>query len=152
MRVTLLFFLATLCSPFSSYSQELKHRPEVPPPPAPCIAVELSREKGIVHYEYLTGQTAKGDLNYELAEAKLKKGGDCRIDIVLDETTIISDLKTVPRMAINAGYWDIHVYIHWSKTHSMAEMTLLPHEDGREEIKYGPVLRFDKNAWRKATS
>jgi len=112
--------------------------------------VELSREKGVVHYEYLTEQTAKGDLNYEPAEEKLKKGADCRIHIVLDETTILSDLKTVPRMAINAGYWDIHAYIHWNKTHGMAEITLLPRDDGRDEIRCGPVLRFDKKAWRKA--
>jgi hypothetical protein len=34
----------------------------------------------------------------------------------------------------------------------MAEMILLPHDDGRDEIRYGQVLRFDKNAWRKAAS
>ena len=34
----------------------------------------------------------------------------------------------------------------------MADITLLPHDDGRDEIKYGPVLRFDKNAWRKAAA
>ena len=150
MRITLFPIMLALCSPFSLYSQELKRRPETPAPPPRCIAVELSREKGVVHYEYLTEQTAKGDLNYELAEEKLKRGGDCRIDIILDETTIISDLKTVPQMAINAGYWDIHVYVHWNKTHSMAEVTLAPRQDGRDEIQYGPVLRFDKKAWRKS--
>jgi hypothetical protein len=59
--------------PFSLRSQELKRRPATPVPQPLCIAVERSREKGGVHYEYLTEQTAKGDLNYELAEEKLKK-------------------------------------------------------------------------------
>lgn len=141
-------FLFVPCTLSPSSSQELKRRPAVAPPAPRCIAVELSREKGVIHYEYLTEQTAKGDLNYELAEEKLKKGPDCRIDIILDESTAISDLKTVPKMAINAGYWDIHLFVHWNKTRSMAEVTLVPGEEGRDEIRYGPVLRFDKKYWR----
>lgn len=30
------------------------------------------------------------------------------------------------------------------------EITLLPHDDGRDEIRYGPVLRFDKKRWKSA--
>jgi hypothetical protein len=152
VRVTLVFFMLALCSPHPLYPQELKRRPETPAPLLRCIAVELSREKGVIHYEYLTGQTAKGDLNYELAEEKLTKGADCRIDIILDESTIISDLKLVPRMAVNAGYWDVHVYVHWNKTNAMAEITLLPRQDGHDEIQYGPVLRFDKKRWKSTAS
>jgi hypothetical protein len=152
LRVALALILLILCSAFSSRSQELKRWPATSAPLQLCIAVQPSREKDRVHYEYLSEQAAKGDLNYELAEEKLKKGGDCRSDIVLDETTIISDLKTVPRMAINAGYWGIHVYVHWHKTHSMGEIILLPHDDGRDEIRYGPVLRFGQNTWRKAAA
>ena len=55
-------------------------------------------------------------------------------------------------MAINAGYWDIHVYVHWNKTRSMAEITLLTRDDGCDEIRYGPVLRSYRKAWRKAAS
>lgn len=151
MRVTLFSIMLALCSPLALHSQELKRRLETPAPPPRCIAVELSREKGVIHYEYLTGQNAKGDLNYELAEEKLTKGADCRIDIILDESTIISDLKAVPRMAVNAGYWDIHVYVHWNKTNAMAEITLIP-QDEHAEIRYGPVLRFDRKLWKAAAS
>lgn len=141
---SIIIALAAFCSIAPANAQELKHRPAAPAPPPRCLEVELSREKGVIHYEFLTGETAKGDLNYELAELKLSKGADCRIDIVLDESASISDLKIVPKMAVNAGYWDIHLYVHWKKTHSMAEVTLLPGEHGREEIQYGPVLRFDR--------
>ena len=55
-------------------------------------------------------------------------------------------------MAINADYWDIHVYIHRNKTHGMAEVTLAPRQDGRDEIQYGPVLRFDKKPGSKSAA
>jgi hypothetical protein len=54
-------------------------------------------------------------------------------------------------MAINAGYWDIHVYIHWNKTHSMAEIILLPHDDGRDEIRYSRCCAFTKMPGVKAS-
>jgi hypothetical protein len=50
------------------------------------------------------------------------------------------------------GYWDIHVYVQWDKTHSMAEISLQSRHDGRDEIRYGPVLRFDRKNWHKAAS
>jgi hypothetical protein len=55
-------------------------------------------------------------------------------------------------VAINAGYWDIHIYVQWDKTHNMSEITPLTHDDDRDEIRHGPVLRFDKKNWRRAAS
>jgi hypothetical protein len=59
-------------------------------------------------------------------------------------------LKVVPRMAVTAGYWDIHAYVHWNKTNTMAEIALVLREDGREEIPCGPALQFDKKRWKTA--
>jgi hypothetical protein len=126
-------------------AQELKHRPpESARGKAACVVVRVYREKDGLHYEYGTGQQAKGDLNYELAEEKLSKGRDCRVDIILDESTVVGDLKVVPKMAIDAGLWDIHVYVYWKKSGNMAEVTFGPNREGNEEVLYGPVQRFSK--------
>jgi hypothetical protein len=143
--ILLLLLLYKLSVPSGLWSQELKHRPNGSPRTQErCIEVRVWREKGVMHYQYMTGQTAKGDLNYELGEEKLSKGRDCRVDVILDETTIVADLKEVPKMAIDAGYWDIHVYILWNRTGNMAEVTLVPRPDDTDEIVYGPVQRFSK--------
>ena len=143
-RILPLFCYFLLLSGAAS-AQELKHRtPEASRGKPACIVVRVYREKDGLHYEYATGQQAKGDLNYELAEEKLARGRDCRVDIILDESTAVGDLKVVPKMAVDAGFWDIHVYVYWKKSGNMAEVTFGPGRDGNEEVLYGPVQRFSK--------
>ncbi|SRR5258708_10717753 len=146
MQKTIALLSLVLLLPLPLPPQELKHRSEASPRAREaCIAVSIWRDDGTFRYKYLTGQPVGGDLNFELAQLKLVKGKDCRIDVILDRTDTISDINVVPKMAINAGYWDIHIYVRWHNVNSnMAEISFVPGPDGADELLYGPIQHFAK--------
>src|SRR6266566_2659756 len=98
------------------------------------VIVIVRRVYGELEYELGSDKFyKKGDLNYALAELKLKCGADCQVIAILEDSAQLSDISDVGIMAINAGFKDIRTYVCWPKTGRMAE------------ILFGPVKKFSKN-------
>jgi hypothetical protein len=51
------------------------------------------------------------------------------VDVVPEDQMLLSNVKEVPAMALNAGFTDVRAYAYWRRTGRMAE------------ILFGPVLK-----------
>ena len=69
------------------------------------------------------------DLDYVLGELHIYANKESAVAVVLEDNMLLSDVKDVPFMALNAGYTDVRVYVYWKRTGRMAE------------ILFGPVLK-----------
>ena len=69
------------------------------------------------------------DLDYVLGELHIYANKESAVAVVLEDNMLLSDVKDVPAMALQAGYTDVRVYVYWKKTGRMAE------------ILFGPVLK-----------
>jgi len=75
-------------------------------------------------------QTYSGpDLGYLLGELHIYANKESAVAVVLEDNMLLSDVKDVPFMALNAGYTDVRAYVYWRRTGKMAE------------ILFGPVLK-----------
>lgn len=72
----------------------------------------------------------KGEVNFWLAEIKLRECGDCQVIPIIDDDVPLGGITQVSEMAINAGFNDIRPFIHWKKTGNIAE------------IQFGPPIKF----------
>jgi len=100
------------------------------------IVVKVKRVQGVLEYSIDGEKFSKQDLNFQLAEMKLqaKKGPESRVLVMLDEkTTHIADIKSVPQMAVNAGFTDMQVFVVFEGEGDMAE------------VLYGPVKKISKH-------
>lgn len=69
------------------------------------------------------------DLDYVLGELHIGANKESSVVVVLEDNMLLSDVKDVPAMALNAGYTDVRAYVYWKKTGRMAELL------------FGPVLK-----------
>lgn len=76
---------------------------------------------------------SKRDLNFQLAELKLRTVTPRRVMVLLDESTYLSDIKLVPKMAKDAGFQEIQVFCVFPKSGNMAE------------VLFGPVRTISTN-------
>lgn len=100
------------------------------------IIVKVKRVEGVLQYSIDGEKFSKRDLNFQLAEMKLraKRGPESRVLVMLDEkSTHIADIKTVPLMAVNAGFTDMQVFVVFEGAGNMAE------------VVYGPVKKISNH-------
>jgi hypothetical protein len=100
------------------------------------IVVKVKRVQGLLEYSIDGEKFSKQDLNFQLAEMKLraKRGIEGRVLVMLDEkTTYIADIKSVPQMAVNAGFTDMQVFVVFEGAGDMAE------------VVYGPVKKISNH-------
>jgi hypothetical protein len=98
------------------------------------IVVNVRRTQGQLEYGLDDMKYSKRDLNFQLAELKLaSQDTPRRVLVMLDDSTYLSDLSLVPKMAIDAGFTDIQVFAVWPKTGNMAE------------VVFGPVKKISRD-------
>lgn len=133
-----------LCLPVTAQELHRRPKPDKPKYVENCIEVQLWRDKSGLRYKYLTEEPYGGNLKYDLGELKLTKPADCRINVIVDDTAGVPDLAIVPIWALEAGFTNVHVYVHWKYPRTMAEIHFRPDDKGRDEVVYGHVQRFSK--------
>jgi hypothetical protein len=98
------------------------------------IVVSVRRTQGRLECELDDRKYSKQDLFSQLARLKLaSEDTPRRVLVMLDDSTLLSDLSLVPQMAVNAGFTDIQVFAVWPKTGNMAE------------VVFGPVKKISKD-------
>lgn len=97
------------------------------------IVVQVRRDGSEIEYKMNGEKYRKGDLNFVLGELKLQRGNNCQVIIIMEESALLADVSLVPKMAIDAGFTDIHAYVHFAKTGKIAELV------------FGPVRGFSNN-------
>ncbi len=97
------------------------------------VIVNVRRADGQLEYRIEEKEYSKRDLNFTLAELKLRSVTPRRVMVLLDESTYLSDIKLVPKMAVDAGFIDIQVYCVFPKSGNMAE------------VLFGPVRKISSN-------
>ena len=97
------------------------------------VIVNVRRTDGQLEYKIEDKNYSKHDLNFELAELKLRSVTPRRVMVLVDESAYLSDIKLVPKMAVDAGFKDIQVYCVFPKSGNMAE------------VLFGPVRKISNN-------
>jgi hypothetical protein len=91
-----------------------------------CISISVFGEKDGPRYEYLTGQTARGDLRQELAELKLVNSEQCRVNVFVDSNVSLHCATDLAQLAVDAGFTDAHTYWAQRSMNLVAEVIYKP--------------------------
>ncbi len=102
------------------------------------IVVFVHREDMRLVFEIDDQVYTRDELNFELGEMALD-GKNRLVIVLIEDSVLLTDLKEVPTMALNAGFRKISVFLIWKKTGGMAEMFLVRHDDNFVETLFGPV-------------
>lgn len=95
------------------------------------IVIHVRRNDGQLELSFDGKTYSKKDLNFQLGEQHLDSARNRRVIVMLDaRTAYISDIKTVPEMAVNAGFTDMQAFAVFPDMGNMAE------------ILYGPVRKI----------
>lgn len=103
------------------------------------------RAGGKLEYDARLYVLKKGEASRWLAEAKLREGNGCQIIPIIDDNVELGAVTQIYEMAINAGFKDIHPFVHSRKTGRMTELqvgspimfTIDPEEIERKLEKLG---------------
>lgn len=99
--------------------------------PSPRIVVSARRVSGSIEYTIGKLRYTKAALSDAIGEMRLSASGDSVVVIIMEDTMTLSDIKDVPRMALDAGFHDIRIFVYWKGTGNMAE------------VFFGPVVKHN---------
>jgi hypothetical protein len=128
LRSVAMFFSLGLILGMPSSAEPKKNKSAVSKTTQKVVVFARKTDRGI---EYrLNKQIYIGkDLDYVLGELHIYASKESAVAVVLEDNMLLSDVKDVPFMALQAGYTDVRVYVYWKRTGRMAE------------ILFGPVLK-----------
>lgn len=89
---------------------------------SPALVVLVEGKKGEVRYRIEEQDYSAPELGFQLGELKLQRGKNCQVSIIYDDSLPFQDLIKVSKMAIDAGFLDIHSYVHFTKSGNMSEV------------------------------
>jgi len=104
----------------------------------PMLVIWVRRDDGKLVFEMNNHVYAKDEINDELGELALN-GRDRLIVTLIEDSVLLTDMKEIPKMALDAGFRKFSTFIIWKKTGSMAELLLARHDDNYVELLYGPA-------------
>lgn len=99
--------------------------------PKQQIVVSARRLNGSIEYSIGKARYTSASLNECIGELRLASSAESTVVIVLEDTLALSDIKEVPRMALDAGFKNVRVFVYWKGTGNMAELF------------FGPVVKHD---------
>jgi hypothetical protein len=97
------------------------------------IVVDVRRAHDKLEYKLDDRRYSSRDLNFLLAEKNLDGVPQRRVFAMMDSTTHLDDIKLVTKMALDAGFTHIQVYVVWQDSGNMAELV------------FGPVKKISQN-------
>lgn len=99
--------------------------------PSARIVVSARRIGGSIEYTIGKLRYTKAALSDAIGEMRLSSSGDSEVIIIMEDTMALSDIKDVPRMALDAGFQNIRIFVYWKGTGNMAE------------VFFGPVVKHN---------
>jgi len=111
-----------------------------------CISISVFGEKDAPRYEYLTGQTARGDLRQELAELKLVNSEQCRVNVFVDSKISLHYATDLAQLAANAGFTDAHTYWSQRSPNLVAEVIYKPGKSPELYLEHFERVRLPRRS------
>jgi hypothetical protein len=134
LKLSIKILLIVVCSAFlsSTFASDAAGKKKKSSDSTTDLRIVVFAHRSDQGIEYRINQQSytSEELNYALGEMHIGASKRSGIAVVLEDDMRISDVKAVPRMALDAGFEDVRVYVYWKGTGHMAE------------ILFGPVLKF----------
>ena len=75
------------------------------------------------------------ELDYVLGELHIDATPNSEVAVVLEDSMTLSDVKTVPAMAMKAGFTEVRAFVYWKGSGNMAE------------VLFGPVTKVKRKGY-----
>jgi hypothetical protein len=97
------------------------------------IVVVVREKENALEFQIGTDRYNGKQAAFALGELRLTHEANAPVVVIIDDRVRMAGLSSVPSMAIDAGFTNIHTYVLW------------PHMGRMAEVQFGPVVSFSKH-------